>query len=154
MEYRHTRAFAIDIEVSCCISECFLCISKGCSISSEHSSSQSIFGRAVDQLADLFERIRFGVVVDVCSDYGTEELSAEVLMIRILGSIDRGMDEVAFRLVVFPTHDQFQIIVILCSINDSRKFLEARLVNDRANKKGRKVSSMHCTFVPDIRTLP
>ena len=101
----------------------------------EDGARERVVGCFVDELALLGEGVGLGlVVVDVDGEDGAEELGGEEGVGRFGGKVDGRMDVVALAVVVGSSHQELELRVGSCGVDDGAELVEGGGVDDGANE--------------------
>jgi len=131
-----TSALAVDVEVTSGVAEVLLSEARSLTVSSEDSTSQAIVRGGLDELANIGNGVRGGVIVNVGGEDRTEELSREELVVGVGCGVDGGVDVVTLGGVVLATDNELKVLVVLGLIDSTRELVEGSLVNNGTHEVG------------------
>ena len=135
LAHHRPRGLAIHIEIPRAIPQRALGKRNRFPVLREDGSRERVVGCVVDELALLGERVGLGlVVVDVHREDGAEELGGEEGVGWVVGGVDGRVDVVALAVVVGAAHQQLELRIGFCGVDDGAEFVEGGAVDDGADE--------------------
>ena len=130
LAHHRPGTLAIDVEIPGRIAERFFGGSDRYPIFGEDCTSQGVIRSVVDELADIGEGVRSGIVIDVDGEDGAKELAREERVVRVRGQVDGWVDEEAFAVIVGTADEALELFVRFGVIDDFCELVELTTMDD------------------------